>query len=67
MPHLSMSWFTVPCRLVIGIIKIYLGDSELCVMQLKLLSTRKTGLVGFVPGLKEDCRYEILSKWYGGR
>lgn len=53
------SVFSVPCKLVIDIVKIYLGDAELCVIMLKLLTTGKTGLVGFVSGLKKDCRCKI--------
>lgn len=50
-----MSRFTVLLvyKLVIGIIKIYLGDNNLYVILLKLLTTGKTGLVGFVSGLKK--------------
>ena len=51
-----------PYKLVVGIIKIYLGDTKLCVILLKLLTTGRTGLVGFVSSLKDDCKHEILSK-----
>ena len=40
-----------PHKLVIGVIKLCLGD-KLCVMPLKLLTARKTGLLGFASGLK---------------
>lgn len=53
--------FSVPCKLVIGIIKIYLGDIMLCVMLLKLLTTGKTGLVGFVSGLKKKKSTDVKS------
>lgn len=42
-----------PCKLVIGVIKVCLRDNKLCVIRLKLLTTRKTGLVEFVSGLKK--------------
>lgn len=42
-----------PCKLVIGVIKVCLRDNKLCVIWLKLLTTRKTGLVEFVSRLKK--------------
>lgn len=60
---LSYMFLVYPYKLVIGVIKVCLGDIKLCVILLKLLTTRKTGLVEFVSGLEKIAGVKsIMSK-----